>query len=87
MSIVGGCSLVLLRRIQRKHRKRPLWERALRGGLTITALEYIVGRCMNRDHRIWDYRRTPLNLHGQICLPYTLCWCVLSGAILSLMKK
>ena len=84
MSVVGGCSLSLLRCVQKRYAKRPLWERALRGGLIITGLEYVVGRILNRDYRIWDYRHMPLSLHGQICLPYTLCWCALSGAILAL---
>ena len=26
----------------------------------------------------WDYRDFPLNLHGQICLPYTLLWVPIS---------
>ena len=52
MSVVGGCSLTLLRRIQRRYAKHPLFERALRGGVTITAVEYMVGRCLNHDHRI-----------------------------------
>jgi uncharacterized membrane protein len=50
-------------------------------------LEYAVGARFNRDHRIWDYRRAPLNLRGQICLPYSLCWCALSAGVLSLMNK
>lgn len=87
MAVAGGFSLCMLRRINHKHRHRPLLWQAMRGGLSITAVEYAIGRVFNRKHRIWDYRKMPLNLRGQICLPYTLFWCIISGAALTLMRK
>lgn len=86
MAFTGGLALALLRRGASLHRHRPLWQQALGGGLMITALEYAVGRGFNQNHRIWDYRRMPMNLHGQICLAYTACWCALSAAALALMR-
>ncbi|MEG1015264.1 MAG: hypothetical protein RSI33_13555 [Clostridia bacterium] len=35
---------------------------------------------------MWDYRKTPLNLQGQICIPFTLAWCALSTAALCGMR-
>lgn len=87
MSVAGGMGVMLLRRVRAKHKSRPLWQQALLGGLSITAIEYVIGRGFNRHHRIWDYRRMPLNLRGQICVPYTACWCAISAAMLSLMRK
>ncbi len=87
MALAGGCSLFLLRRIRSRYKNRPLWQQALRGGLYITGLEYLLGRKFNAKYRIWDYRNVPWNLQGQICLPYTLFWCGLSAAVLSLMRK
>lgn len=87
MAVAGGLSLRVLRRIHHKHRHRTLLSQALRGGLSITAVEYAIGRVFNRKHRIWDYRKMPLNLRGQVCLPYTLFWCALSGTALALMRK
>ena len=80
MALAGGLAMQGLCIIQRTQTGRPLWQRALLGGLMITGIEYAIGRTMNRRYQIWDYRRTPLNLHGQICLPYSLAWCVLSAA-------
>ena len=27
---------------------------------------------------VWDYRDMPLNILGQVCLPYSLLWCLLT---------
>ena len=72
MALAGGLAMQGLSIIQRTQTGRPLWQRALLGGLMITGIEYAIGRTMNRRYQIWDYRRTPLNLHGQICLPKDL---------------
>lgn len=87
MALTGGVALALLRRIGLGQRRRPLWQKALWGGLMITGLEYTVGRWFNRHYRIWDYRRMPLNLHGQICLAYSACWCAVSAVLLALMGR
>ncbi len=87
MALAGGLGLLLLRHTHRTQKKRPLWRAALRGGLMLTGLEYAIGRLMNRRFHIWDYRRMPLNLHGQICLAYTACWCGLSAAVLAVMRR
>ena len=87
MALTGGLAVALLRRVRIRQKKRALWQQALWGGLLITGLEYVVGRGFNQNHRIWDYRRMPLNLHGQICLAYSACWCALSAAMLALMRK
>lgn len=87
MAVAGGLGMALLRRTGATQRHRPLWQQALLGGLLITGVEYAVGRGFNRGYHIWDYRRMPLNLHGQICLAYTLGWCALSAAVLALMRR
>ena len=65
---------------------RPLWQQALLGGLAITGIEYGIGRVFNRRFRVWDYRRMPLNVRGQICLPYTAVWCGLSAAAIAAIR-
>ena len=52
----------------------PLSLRSVAGAAVVTALEYGTGRLCNRQYTIWDYRRQPLNLQGQICLAYSLLW-------------
>lgn len=85
MALAGGISAVILRRISKTD--RPLWQQALLGGLMITGIEYAIGRVFNRRHHIWDYRHMPLNVQGQICLPFTLAWCGLSAAAIRLFKQ
>jgi putative ABC transporter type IV len=39
-------------------------------------VEYVASLLMDRmfDAVSWDYRHKALNLHGRICLSYSLCW-------------
>ena len=83
MALAGGMAMLLIRRVRRLTQPLPL--RALLCGAGITAIEYLIGRIWNRSHRIWDYRRQPLQLQGQICLPYSLLWCALSAGVLGVM--
>lgn len=84
MALAGGLAALGLRQISKTD--RPLWQQALLGGLMITGVEYAIGRIFNRRYQIWDYRKTPLNVQGQICLPFTLAWCALSAAVLSVFR-
>ena len=83
MALAGGAAMLLIRRVHRVKAALPL--RALLCGAGITAIEYAIGRAWNRTHHIWDYRHQPLNLHGQICLPFSLAWCGLSATVLAMM--
>ncbi len=58
-----------------------LWQMLLGGGI-ITVLERITGLCVNvwMGWNVWDYSNMPLNLWGQICLPYSLLWAAISLA-------
>ena len=86
MALAGGASFAVLRGVSRMQKGRPLWQQALLGGLMITGVEYAFGLIFNRRHQIWDYRRMPANLRGQICLPFTLAWCGLSALLLGGMR-
>ena len=86
MALAGGLSLSLLHTLSRTQKGRPLWQQALAGGMMITGVEYALGLAFNRRHQIWDYRRMPANLRGQICLPFTLAWCGLSALALGSMR-
>ena len=86
MALAGGVSLAVLRGVSRMQKGRPLWQQALLGGLMITGVEYAFGLIFNRRPQIWDYRRMPANLRGQICLPFTLAWCGLSALALGSMR-
>ena len=84
MALAGGIAVAVLHRISKTD--RPLWQQALLGGLLITGIEFAIGKGFNRHFRIWDYRRTPLNVQGQICLPFTLVWCGLSAAVIKMFR-
>jgi hypothetical protein len=57
-------------------------------GLMITAVELIFGFLFNfvLGANIWDYSALPYNFHGQICLYYSLIWCVLAYFLLKLVR-
>lgn len=57
---------------------------AISGGLIITILEFITGIIVNIIFKlnVWDYSNLPMNILGQICLPFTLLWIVLSMVII-----
>ena len=62
----------------------PLWVRALMCAALITAVELLAGCVFNLwlGWRIWDYSKAPLNLWGQICLPFFLLWFLLCIPVL-----
>lgn len=84
MALAGGMAMVLVHHINRQSMTIPA--KVLCCTLGITSIEAACGLVFNRRHQVWDYRRTPCNWRGQICLPYTLLWSVLSFVALRLDK-
>ena len=76
MVLAGGLSTMLIHRINQT-KLHPV-NKALFCAMGITLIEAGCGLVWNRRHQVWDYRHMPLNWRGQICLPYTLIWCLLS---------
>ena len=72
MFLAGGSCFLLLGELER--RKLPIPLRAALGAGIITMVEYAAGLAFNRNYTVWDYRDQPMNLHGQICLPFCLLW-------------
>lgn len=56
------------------------------GSVVITTLEFITGYIVNikLSWNVWDYSDIPLNILGQICLPFSLLWLFLSGLVIVL---
>ena len=48
------------------------------GAVVITSVELLAGLLANRDYSVWDYRDIPMNFYGQICLPFSVLWVLLS---------
>lgn len=81
MALAGGASAILANGVRKLPVNLPA--KAALCGAGITGIEYACGLTWNRDFHVWDYRHAPLNLNGQVCLPYTLLWCALSGAAIA----
>lgn len=90
MTITGGICMALLLLISGLPIPLPLkW---LMGALSITAVEFAVGCVVNRwlNWQVWDYSTLPFNLLGQISLPFTGVWFLLSIpgiALCSLVRR
>ena len=81
MFFAGGTCFLLLGKLG-KVTKNPL-TRAFVGAGIITGVEFLTGLLVNRNYRVWDYRDMPLNIKGQICIPFCLLWLPVGlGAIL-----
>ena len=78
MFFAGGTCFLLLGRLNRVKPRLPLVLRGCLGALAITQVELLTGLLVNRQYTVWDYRDTPLNFFGQICLPFSLLWIPLS---------
>ena len=76
MALCGGVCLLSIFHMNKKMAKKKLAVRALGGAFIITAVEFVCGCFVNllMKWRVWDYSHIPLNLLGQICLPFTFLW-------------
>ena len=72
MFFLGGSCFLMLGRVRRLHLPLPVL--VCLGALGVTIGELVTGLLVNRHFTVWDYRRMPLNMMGQICVPYSLLW-------------
>ena len=87
MGVVGGISFVVIGLLNEGYNwSMPFWKQCLIGAGVITVLEFVAGVILNiiLKLNIWDYSNIPFNILGQICLPFTLIWFVLSGVAIIL---
>lgn len=77
MFIVGGLCLCLIGVLNEFYKWDMYieWQVLIGVGIILT-LEFISGCIVNLwlDLNVWDYSNMPLNLLGQICLPFALLW-------------
>lgn len=80
MGICGGLSFVFIGCINNfiSWNLSILLQSFIGGFLIITPLEYLFGIAINKDYSVWSYKDMPFNYNGQICLTFTLLWCLLS---------
>ena len=81
MFLLGGICFILIGEYN-EHVKwdTPLIKQGIVGACIVTALEFVVGMIVNvyLGWGIWDYSNVPLNFIGQICLPFSIAWIVVS---------
>jgi uncharacterized membrane protein len=81
MYIVGGVCFILLGLMNEvTDWEISLFWQAIDGGIIITLVEFVAGCIVNLwlGWNVWDYSNMPFNLLGQICLPFSAMWCLLS---------
>lgn len=89
MAIAGGVCLYLINKICcEKLSDHSLYLRCIAGATIITGVEFAAGLIVNDILRfnVWDYSGMPLNIMGQICLPYSLLWIGLSLPAMALCE-
>lgn len=67
----------------------PFWLKCIIGMIIITGVELIFGIVFNMimKENVWDYSNMPLNLLGQICVPFSAIWFAISGAVFKVLEK
>ena len=81
MGILGGLCFIVVGLINEfLSWDTPLWLQGVIGAIIITSLEFVFGLVLNirLGLGIWDYSQMPFNLLGQICLPFSVAWFLLS---------
>lgn len=78
MTILGGISAAALYIISSG--TASVFIQAMYGAAVITAMELMTGVAVNIvfGMNVWDYSGVPMNLLGQICLPFTALWYLIS---------
>ena len=90
MAVAGGLSFVFIGLLNEGKNPPPIAVQMAIGAGFITVLEAILGLILNTymGLDIWDYSNVPFNaLDGNICLPFTLAWFLLSGVAIWLEDK
>ena len=87
MGLLGGLCFLIVGGLNEFYTwEMKFWKQCGIGALVITVLEFIFGVILNiwLQLNIWDYSNMPLNICGQICLPFTIIWFFLSGVAIVL---
>ena len=82
MGVLGGVCFICLGLINEiLSWETPLVLQMFIGSIIITVLEFITGCIVNLwlGWNVWDYSNLPLNLLGQICLPFSILWYFVSA--------
>lgn len=89
MIIVGGLCGLLIGLINEITPKMNVVLQMLLGSIIVTIIEYITGWFLNiyLELGIWSYANLPFNIHGQVCLLFSILWFFLSYIVIWLDDK
>lgn len=64
----------------------PIWKQCIIGAVIVTTVELLSGCIINLGlgWNVWDYSNMPLNFLGQVCLPFSLLWVLISAVAIVL---
>ena len=83
---IAGFALVLVN-IFSNYNTNALWS-SFGTSIIITCSEYLLGYSywLIFSKRLWDYRGMFMNIHGFICLKYSLIWWIMSFILILIFK-
>ena len=87
MFLVGGLCFWLIGLINEVLLwEMPFWKQCIIGAVIVTVVEFLAGCIINLllGWDVWDYSSMPFNILGQICLPFSLLWILLSAVAIVL---
>ncbi len=89
MSLAGAACAALIWILSDRLRAGALALRILCSAALITLVELVFGVVCNLwlGLGVWDYSAMPMNLLGQICLPYFLMWLLLATPVCLLFTQ
>lgn len=81
MGVLGGICFVAIGLLDEVQQHPPMLLQMVQGACLVTAIEFLSGVVLNiwLGLDIWDYSTMPLNLWGQVCLPFAVAWFFLSA--------
>jgi uncharacterized membrane protein len=88
MAITGGICACLLWWLDGKFPKGKLLRECVCGAGMITLAEFVCGCVVNLwlQLSVWDYSHLPLDILGQICLPFFGLWFLLCLPVFSVFR-
>ena len=89
MLVAGGLCFVIFSVIEKRFKDTKLMYKCILGSISVTLVELIFGLIFNvfLGQKVWDYSRMPFNLAGQICLPFSVLWGILSAFFIPFSGK
>lgn len=77
MFFLGGCAFYCISKINDRFPEKTVSaKKCILGTFAILLLEFVSGCALNiwLSMGIWDYTHLPMNIMGQVCLPFAIAW-------------